>query len=127
MLWNGGGFININVATGASCPADGITSLFPLLISKLLPQDLVDALVKKASEADYSTGSVIPAPLIILGLFTADKNEAEKTAVRLLESCMAGGASDERGKNQTAGTYFNHSACAALLAVGGCMSDLNAE
>jgi hypothetical protein len=122
-LWRGNGFVNINTATGASCPAGDIQSLYPLLIGGLLPDNIKAALIKKASALDYGSAAVIPAALIILGLFSADKEAAEKAAAKLLESCAAGGANDERGKGLAAGTFFNHAACAALLAVCARMSE----
>ena len=121
-FWHKDGFVNINTTTGARCSADGLLSLFPLLIGKLLPKEITEVLVKKASAADYNSLPVIPAALVVLGLFSVDKDAAEKAAAKLMESCVAGGANDERGKGLAAGTYFNHNACAALLAVAGCLS-----
>ncbi len=66
---------------------------------------------------DFGTIDIIPAALIILGLFFADKKAAEKAAEKLIESCKTGGINDKRGKDLAAGTFYNHNACAALLAV----------
>jgi hypothetical protein len=121
-LWNNDGFININITTGTSCSAGEIQSLFPLLLGKLLPKAITDVLVKKAGAADFSSLSIIPAVLIILGLSAMDKGAAEKAAEKLIKSCISGGANDERGKYLDAGTYFNHNASAALLVVGGSIS-----
>jgi hypothetical protein len=121
-LWKKDGFVNINVTTGAACPAGEIQGLLPLLIGTLLPKAITDVLIKKSGEVDYSSLSIIPAALIILGLSAADKGAADKEASKLIESCISGGANDERGKCLAAGTYFNHNASAALLAVGSCLS-----
>lgn len=121
-LWVEGGFVNINIATGERCKAEGIISLFPLYISRLLPKEITDTLIKKAENVDFGTIDIIPAALIILGLFFADKKAAEKAAEKLIESCKTGGINDKRGKDLAAGTFYNHNACAALLAVLSCMS-----
>ena len=121
-LWCKDSFVSINTATGDSCKAEGLLSLLPLYISKLLLKDTIDALIKKANEVDFGAIDIIPAVLIILGLFFADKDAAEKAAAKLIESCISGGINDQRGKGLAAGTYFNHNASAALLAVLSCMS-----
>ncbi len=116
MLWEKDHFNCVNAMNDSSSPAEGILSCIPLILGKRLPQDILDALAKKAKALPFETAAVIPATLIILGLWESGKHEdAAAAAEKLINSCMTGGVCDQRGQTQNAGAFFAPAASAALL------------
>jgi hypothetical protein len=130
VLWDGNQFNCINASTGASGIFEGLLSLIPLILGKRLPEQISGALTSKVKTIVHSwhEPAVIPAALIILGLADSGREaEAKKAVAELNASCVSGGASDARGKDLNAGTFYSPAACAALLALGGTVPEQRKE
>jgi|GEM_PF-706370 hypothetical protein len=119
VLWDGERFKCINILTGEAGSCDGLLTLIPLILGKRLPEEITAVLAEKAKALDWDKVAIIPGALIIMGLKDSGLDAAARDAARkLIESCLAGGANDRRGKGVNAGAFYSPSACAALFAVG---------
>ncbi|NLM52316.1 MAG: hypothetical protein GX197_05795 [Firmicutes bacterium] len=118
-LWRDNRFVCLGIQTGTVYPLEGMLNFMPLILGKRLPETISLSLAEKAKALPWDQLPIIPAALILMGLYDAGYPSLATTATEaLLKSCLHHGVNDARGKKVNAGAFYSPAACAALLALG---------
>jgi hypothetical protein len=90
-LWNGEGFVGINVYTGAASAPDPLLSFIPLILGSRLPGEIAD---KLAETFDDSIAISAVGLVLTLGLYRAGKTQlAKEIALKAVNKVRDEGAS----------------------------------
>jgi len=118
-LWQENRFVCLNSKTGTAYPLSGMLNFLPLILGKRLPGNITGILAENAKILPWEQLPIIPATLIIMGLYDSGYPSIAATVAKtLIKSCLHNGANDARGKEVEAGAFYAPGACAALLALG---------